>query len=670
MRRRAKRRAIDARKKTGLGLQTSRQVERACGAPAIVIVGAGPVGVRIAQELRRHAPDVPLVVFGAEPWRPYNRVGLTALIAGEKRFEDLVGDLHLPEKGVEAHYHSRVVAIDRAKKRVQDEHGRVQVYKKLVLALGARAHVPELPGVTLSGVYTLRELSDAERLVARRARSRHTVVLGGGPLGLECARGMRRHGTEVTVIDHNPRVMARCLDPEAALLVQGHLAALGIRVLPREIVERVLGEGRVVGVALKGGVVLTCDTVVIATGIRPETALARAAGLAVGRGIRVNDAMQTTDLDIYAVGECAEHRGNVYGLVAPGYEQAAVAARHLTGGDARYLGTAAALRLKVVGCAVASVGEVEQQGLSVREARYRDGKVYRKLIVERGRLRGAIAVGEWPEWPRVQEAVIARRRVWPWQLAGFRRRGALWPARQKGVADWPGTAVVCNCTGVTRARLGAALLAEPQASVAGLSKATGAGTVCGSCRPLLAEICGSRPEPVRGYRALLTASIAGLALLLPALVSPPIPYHASVQIEWQWDVLWRDPFYKQISGFTLLCLSLLALVLSARKRLSRFGAGDYAHWRLFHLLTGICTLAVLAMHTGLRAGSYLNAYLMWSFAAVFLVGTLAGTAIALEHRLSPSRGRTWRRTAVWLHLIAAWPLPALLGFHILKTYYF
>ncbi len=549
----------------------------------------------------------------------------------------------------------------------------MQPYSRLILATGSRPHIPDIPGIDLPGVYAFRDARDAQSLLARRVRSRRTLVLGGGLLGLEAARAMQRFNTEVCVIEHYSRLMMRQLDDEAAAYLERSVRALGIDVILGDSVKHVLGGNTVTGVQLRSDREIECDTIVVATGIAPNVALARAAGLHVNRGIRVNDAMQSSDPQIYAVGECAEHRDLVYGLVAPGLEQAAVAAVTASGGSAGYAGSTLTTRLKVAGLPVFSMGTVSDEAIPdlARTYTYRDDTNYRKLVSHRGRLIGAIVIGDCPELSRLQEAVLHQRRVWPWQWLRFRTTGLLWPEEELGsVAAWPATATVCNCTGVTRGQLGRAL-AEGCTTAAALAACTGASTVCGSCRPLLAELAGSAApaEPSRGWKTLAgssaVAALATLALALFVLV----PYAASVQTPLQIDFLWRENFWKQVSGYTVLGLTVLLLIMSLRKRIRRFTLGDFPLWRIAHVVLGVLTVAGLLVHTGGRLGSNLNFLLMASFLAAIVVGAAAGGLIAFEHRLGAAAMRL-RRSGIWTHILIVWPIPVLLGFHVLKSYYF
>jgi nitrite reductase (NADH) large subunit len=645
-------------------------------AAPIVIVGNGPAGVRVAQELTQRRCASAIVLYGAEPCEHYNRVRLSSFLAGEVDWNALTRDARLPASAkVQERLGCAIRSIDRSRGVVCDADGREQPYRALVLATGSRPHIPEIPHIGLSGVFTFRDLADAQLLCARRARSHRTIVLGGGLLGLEAARAMRRFNTEVIVIEHLPRLMPRQLDDAASGLLLTHIEAMGIRVRLGEAVRSVRGSVRVEGIELRGGGSIDCDTLIVAAGIRPNVELARSAGLSIGRGIRVDDQMRTSDPRIYAVGECAEHRERVYGLVVPGLEQAAVAAHCLTGGHAFYTPSATATRLKVVGLPVFSmgrVGEDDKLDLAATVSWRTRGGAYRKILTERGRLIGAIAVGEVPDLGRMQEALTRARMVWPWQAWRFRRTGSLWSSGQPdSVCAWPATTTVCNCTGVTRARLGAAL-ADGCASVEALAAATGASTVCGSCRPLLAELLGGSVAraPVAWHRLVLGVALVVLVAAALLLGAPGVPYAESVQAGTTWDVLWRDGFWKQVSGYGLLALTVVALMLSLRKRWARLRLGSFDGWRALHAALGIAIAAALLVHTGGRLGSQLNAWLVLSFLGLILVGALAAVVISREHRVAAAQARRVRSTLTWAHVLFFWPVPVLLGFHVFKFYYY
>ena len=644
----------------------------------IVIVGNGPIGMRLAHNLLDRMPGRSVIIYGDEQYEPYNRVQLSAWLAGDVDWDSLNQPLRHDDAGrVEQRVGYRITAIDRELKQVVDSSGRTQPYAKLVLATGSSPFVPNIPGIDRDGVYTFRDLDDAQRLMARRVRSHQTVVLGGGLLGIEAARGMQPGNTRVTVIEHADRLLGRQLDEAASAELQRQIEALGIDVIIGDGIAEVIGDPRIDGVRLRSGRQIACDTLIVATGIRSNLALAREAQLAFGRGIQVDDSMRTSDPDIYAIGECAEHRGNVYGLVAPGLEQAGVAAADIAGIDSHYAGSVAASRLKVVGTQVFSMGPVGagEDPFYGRAHVYRDeaNGVYRKLLVHRNRLVGAIGIGDWDETVRLQTVIGEKRVILPWQVLRFLRTGRIWSLDDtRDVASWPASSTVCQCTGVTRGTISEAIAAGA-CDAATVTCRTGAGSVCGSCKPLVQDLLGSAApaQPVALHRALLAS--AGIALIgaLMFLFGPNLPYADSVQQTWQWDRLWRDGLFKQITGFSVLGLFAVGLLLSLRKRVRRFDRlGSFDGWRLAHIGLGVLVIVGLGLHTGFRIGSGLNLLLILSFSVMLLLGALSTGVIALEHRIGGALATRLRRQSVWLHILLFWPVPALLGFHVLKTYWY
>jgi NADPH-dependent 2,4-dienoyl-CoA reductase/sulfur reductase-like enzyme/bacterioferritin-associated ferredoxin len=639
----------------------------------VIVVGGGPSGLRAAQELARR--DIPVILFNAERWRPYNRLKLTPFLAGEVQ----IGVVYQPNlfpvgARVTQYTGQTIVAIDRAGKTVENQFGRRWQYSKLILGLGSHPYVPPIPGRELSGVYRFRNFDDVEQLVARSMRSRRTVVIGGGLLGLEAARGIAFRKVDTVVVEHESHLMARQLDRAAGLMLEEQILAMGIDVRTGCSVKSIAGETRVEGIVLSNGETIECDNVIICTGIRCNIALARDAGIAVGHGITVNDAMQTSDPDVYAVGECAEHDGHIYGLVAPGLEQAAVASGHLAGESVSYRGSVPTTKLKIVGTDVFSMGDIEQvdQRGDVHSVVWQEPAklVYRRLVLRRGRLIGAMAVGDWPEVARVQQAVRERSYLPFWQLWRMRRTGRLYPlSKPKSAAQWPAAAIVCNCTGVTRGQLGDAMrLGASTAEL--LMRETNASTVCGTCRPLLHEILGvqAKREPVFGARTIAATSLVAALIALVAVLLPAWPSTSSFERGVGIEQLWLSGTWKQISGFTLLGLSALLAFLSVRKRIGFKWLGDYRFWRIIHTAVGASVLGVLFIHTGFSLGENLNRWLTMTFLGIAAVGSMTGVITAREHAVLASGKASPRVAFVWMHILACWPLPVLLLLHVVTVY--
>jgi nitrite reductase (NADH) large subunit len=365
----------------------------------LVVVGSGMAGMRAVEEVRALAPDgLDITVFGAEPRGGYNRILLSPVLAGEMAFAEIVTHdrAWYAANDVELIAGERVVAIDRAARRVRGAHGTERGYDMLLLATGSLPFILPVPGADLPGVAAFRDIADVERMRAAAAQGVRAVVIGGGLLGLEAASGLARAGARVTVVHLMPTLMERQLDAEAATLLQADLRARGIAALTGASTAAILGEDHARAVALADGREIPADLVVMAAGIRPDAALARAAGLACGRGVRVDDTLRTDDPRVFAVGECAEHEGQVFGLVAPLYDMAAVAADHIAGrGERRFRPAVTGTRLKVTGIDMFSAGDFlgdeASETVTVRDAAR---GVYRRLVLRDDRLIGVVLYGD------------------------------------------------------------------------------------------------------------------------------------------------------------------------------------------------------------------------------------------------------------------------------------
>lgn len=365
--------------------------------PRLILVGNGMAGVRTLEELLQRAPDqYDITVFGEEPHGNYNRIQLSPVLAGEKTVAQII--THPPAwyaaQGITLVTGDAIVSIDRTAKTVTSASGRVEAYDRLLLATGSKPFILPVPGKELDGVVAFRDIRDVETMLAASETHRHAVVIGGGLLGLEAANGLAKRGMDVTVVHLADSLMDRQLDRSAALLLQMSLEARGLRFLLQANTAELVGSGRVQAVRFQDGQVIAADLVVMAAGIVPNVGLAKSAGLDCERGIVVDDAMCTNDADIYAVGECAQHRKVCYGLVAPLWEQAAVCAQHLAG-PPRYQGSVVSTKLKVTGIDLFSAGNF-QGGEGCEELVLRDPRrgVYKKLVLREGRLDGAVLVGD------------------------------------------------------------------------------------------------------------------------------------------------------------------------------------------------------------------------------------------------------------------------------------
>lgn len=367
----------------------------------LVMIGNGMAGVRTLEELLKLSDELyDITVFGAEPHPNYNRIMLSPVLAGEQQFEDIVlNDLAwYMGNDIRLLLNRRVVKIDRAKRRVIANDGTVAPYDRLLIATGSTPFMPPMPGSTLNGVIGYRDIADTRIMINTARTHQHAVVIGGGLLGLEAANGLKMRGMDVTVVHIGKWLLERQLDRTAGQLLQSALERRGLRFRLNERTEALLdnGRGAVKAVRFKNGETIPADLVVMAAGIRPATELAELAGLPCNRGILVNDTLQTYDPRIYAIGECASHRGTAYGLVAPLFEQAKVCANHLAQlGFARYKGSVTSTKLKVTGIDLFSAGDfMGGEGTEIITLSDPFSGSYKKLVIKDNLLVGACLYGD------------------------------------------------------------------------------------------------------------------------------------------------------------------------------------------------------------------------------------------------------------------------------------
>ena len=652
---------------------------QSCQHVEVAIVGAGRAGFHIAQSLGSTGCSV--VLFDAEPWAPYDRVMLSNLLSRQVIEKEIYFDLScLAGKRNFELVKKRAVRINPEAKFVQGADAREIYYDKLVLCLGSSARMPAITGACLRGVYTFRNLGDAKRLIHHASRAKRAVIVGAGYLGLETAFGLRLRGLDCTIVEFQNQLMPGHLESGAAGQLKTTFERLGITTRTGKQIRSIEGNSshEVVAVSLEGGEMLACDMVVICAGVVPNVELARESGLAVKRGILVDGAMRTSDPDIYAVGECAEHDGRIYGLVGPVIEQANVALEAIRGGKPAYRGSLAASSLKIAGVELFVAGELPHRtDESAKIIAFHDARnsSYRALALKDERLIGAVIFGPWAQIYQLRNAIERGERVDARQLRYFLRTGQLWrEGSASSVASWPSDAVICNCRQIRKGIIEAVIAAGATTPDA-VCQASGASQLCGSCRPLIEQFFS---ESAMGRRAPLLGALGIVSLMamtgaVALIASSPWPTSQTAEGGFRLDRLWTDSLVKQITGFSLVGLTLLVSLLSLRKRASRPLPGSYKTWRLFHASLGVAMIGLLFVHTGLRLGERLNGWLMICLLATLLAGTLAGLAGALDTRLSLFRagsGGTARRAANWLHILIAWPLPLLLTLHILMVYYF
>ncbi len=469
----------------------------------LVMVGNGMAGVRALEDLLKIAPDLyDITVFGAEPHPNYNRILLSPVLAGEQTLEQIVLNdwAWYRDHGITLHAGSTVTAIDRVRRVVQataaDGSTLEAGYDRLILATGSNPFMLPIPGRELQGVLAYRDIADTQAMIDAATQHRHAVVIGGGLLGLEAANGLMKRGMDVTVVHVAPWLMERQLDEVAGRMLQQSLEQRGMKFLIGAQTEALLdgGQGRVGAVRFKDGTAVPAELVVMAVGIRPNTALAQQAGLHVERGIVVSDTLQTTtDPRIYAVGECAAHRGVAYGLVAPLFEQARVLATHLAEfGIGRYSGSLTSTKLKVTGIDLFSAGDfMGGDGTETIVMSDPAGGVYKKLVLRGDQLIGACLYGDTVDGSWYFKLLREGRNVADIRdklMFGESNIGDVGHQGHNKAAAMADADEVCGCNGVTKGSICKAIKDKGLFTLEDVRKHTKASASCGSCTGLVEQI--------------------------------------------------------------------------------------------------------------------------------------------------------------------------------------
>ncbi|HJV79313.1 nitrite reductase large subunit NirB [Noviherbaspirillum sp.] len=467
----------------------------------LVMVGNGMAGVRTLEELLKIAPDIyDITVFGAEPYANYNRILLSPVLAGEQTIKDIMlNDVDwYAQNNITLHLGKKIVRIDRVKRQVIAEDGNVAEYDRLLLATGSTPFMLPVPGKDLKGVISYRDIHDTNAMIEAAKTRKHAIVIGGGLLGLEAANGLKQRGMDVSVVHLPTWLMERQLDPTAGKMLQKSLEDRGLKFLLDKNTREIVGDenGQVKSIRFTDGLEVPAELVVMAVGIRPNTTLAESAGLYCNRGIVVNDTMQTYDPRIYAVGECVNHRGTAYGLVAPLFEMAKVCANHLANfGIGRYQGSVTSTKLKVTGIDLFSAGEF-MGGEGTEEIVLADpiGGVYKKLVIKEDKLVGACLYGDTVDgsWYfkllREGKNISDIRDTLMFGESNTGRPGDGGHAGFTAAASMPDDAEVCGCNGVCKGSIVKAIKEKGLFTLEDVRKHTKASASCGSCIGLVEQI--------------------------------------------------------------------------------------------------------------------------------------------------------------------------------------
>ena len=476
----------------------------------LVVIGNGMAGARAVEEVlaRGGAEQFDITMFGGEPYGNYNRILLSNVLSGIQDGNDIyINPLFwYEENGITLHSGALVTKIDPASRMVEAANGVRAAYDVLLIATGSRPFIPPMKGLTRpdgkmkSGVFGFRSIDDFNGIIASARTSKRAAVIGGGLLGLEAARGLLNFGCETHVVHLGDYLMPAQLDRAGAAILRTMMEKMGVRIHLHKSTTEILGEDRVTGLAFKDGETLDCDMVVISAGIRPNVEIAHTAGLTVERAIVVDNHMRCLDdMNIYAVGECVQHRGHVYGLVAPLWEQAKVFADQVTGvnRESAYHGSKLATKLKVMGVELASMGITEPADERDEVIQFTEPKhgTYKKLIVRDGRLAGGILMGDISKAAYLMQAFDRDSPLPDERISLLFDLGT--PPQKVTLDEMPADAQVCNCNGVSKAAISACVSGGKRSAKA-VMLATRAGMGCGSCKGLVGELvdwlCGGDVE--------------------------------------------------------------------------------------------------------------------------------------------------------------------------------
>lgn len=467
----------------------------------LVVIGNGMAGMRVVEELLKISPDLyNITVFGDEPYPNYNRIMLSPVLANEQTIDDIILNTRewYAENNIALHTDARINKIDRVNRIVTAENGETAEYDRLLIATGSKPFMPPISGNDLDGVLGYRDIKDTNAMIDAAKKYKHAVVIGGGLLGLEAANGLSIQGMDVTVIHRNEWLLEKQLDKTAGIMLQKSLEAKGLKFHLNTNTETLVGnsEGRVTSIKFEEGFELPADLVVFGVGIRPNYALAESAGIHCDRGIVVNDTMQTFDPRIYSVGECVNHRGISYGLVAPLFEMAKVCATHLANfGIGSYKGSVTSTKLKVTGIDLFSAGDFSG-GDGTEEIVLHDaiGGVYKKLVIKDDKIIGGVLYGDTSDGAWYFQMLRDGKPIHEIRdhlMFGQSAIGNTGHQGQDLAAEMPDEMEVCGCNGVCKGTIVNAIQANGLFTLDDVKKQTKAGSSCGSCTGLVEQILAS-----------------------------------------------------------------------------------------------------------------------------------------------------------------------------------
>jgi nitrite reductase (NADH) large subunit len=647
----------------------------------LVVIGNGMVGHQFCEDLIRKEGNqhYQIQVFGTEPTPAYDRIELHDILTGKPIEQLLLRNRDwYEENAIELNSNRTVNGIQRSEKNITLNTGDVVAYDQLVLATGARAHLPPIEGTDLPGVYVYRSAKDADTIREACQSVDQATILGGGVLGLEIAMTLQNLGLTVSIIESLPQLMSQQLDTTSARVLLKKFKQQNIKITLNTLVQSIENSEGKTRLKLNSGSTEDTDMVIIATGVKPRDELAKQCGLACHErgGILVNEYLATNDPHIFAIGECAAPEGKWYGLVAPGYKMASVLVSNLLGNRETFQPSPCPFLSKpgVSDIGVITVGELASSAPHYESLIYQNKHRFRQLSYDQGKLVGAVSLGDWPELYYVQDAIKKQKVLRSWEKLRFKWTGRLRSSSVRHTSYLPKTAVVCHCMGITQEALSLSYC-NGNTTPEKLAQNTGASTVCGACRPILNEFTVSAQVQALSFRSkrLLAYSFMALFTIGWFLFAQPwprsLPYEFSREVNY-----WETSIGQQVTGFLMVALIMVGLMLSLRKRTKWFRWGKISTWRLVHSGCAAGALGVLVLHTGGHWGEQFNFWLMLHFLVLASFGTFLGLFMPFDVRLAQYfSALTVKKIQLGLttiHYVLYTFLPFLVLFHTVATYYY
>ncbi|KGA96565.1 nitrite reductase [Alkalihalobacillus alcalophilus ATCC 27647 = CGMCC 1.3604] len=465
----------------------------------LVLIGNGMAGIRTIEEIIKLEPNrFEITVFGEEPQPNYNRILLSSVLQGDAGVNDIILNDYkwYEENQIQLYTGDPVVSVDSKSQIVKSANGIHQSYDHLIFATGSNAFMLPLPGADKEGVIAFRNIKDCETMIETAKKYKRAVVIGGGLLGLEAARGLLNLKMEVEVIHLQDFLMERQLDRTAAKMLQEELENQGMRFHLNKQTEKLLGGKRVEGLLFKDGTKLETDLVVMAVGIKPNIQLAQKTGLEIGRAIQVNDKLETSQPNVYAVGECAEHRGVVYGLVAPLYEQGKVLAAHIceqskeqTSQTPGYKGSVVYTQLKVAGVDVFSAGNfIDTENTKSIRVHDEFDRIYKKVVIQDNRILGCVLFGDTSDSPRILSMLRSKEDISKLNKVAILPSEQMGAEKESAVASMLDSETICGCNGVSKGDIVSAINELGLKTVREVTQCTNAARSCGGCKPQVQEL--------------------------------------------------------------------------------------------------------------------------------------------------------------------------------------